>query len=154
MNTIDSRIHCERLHNQDLFIPTLDSWLDILKIGTLNELAIPTSDLISCWLKEYTPFQEAKLSLVLNKQLRWSLIPLLQLHEGTFRVHYENVICEHCEQRNGPSATPDTTAYAGTGYSHEQIWKEFSVLPVKSCKFCGNILRRRQTIWMGEKAIS
>jgi hypothetical protein len=76
------------------------------------------------------------------------LVPLLHLGGRIYRVHFEDVSCEHCSRRCGMSATPDTGAYAGTGLTLQQRVAEFSDLPLQACPHCGGLLRRRQTIWL------
>jgi len=148
-----SRLRKEWLHGQDVLIPAADVWLEILEAGTLNGRSIPIPELIADWLERYSHFEEASLGLVCSNTIGWQIIPLLYLPEGTFRVHFEDVICDQCGRKNGPSAAPDTAAYAGTGYSNARIWQEFTVLPVRPCRFCKSELQRRQTIWLAEEML-
>jgi hypothetical protein len=147
MQSTDPRIQCERLHNQDVFVPTPEAWRDILRDGELDGLSVPIPGWIAGWLAEYSGFAMARLGIVLLRG-RWLLIPLLYTRGKYFRVHFEDVICEHCGSRCGPSAQPDTTLFAGTGLTTAQVWAEFDELPVHRCPHCDGILRRRQTIWL------
>ncbi|HEW97667.1 MAG TPA: hypothetical protein ENF37_03355 [Beggiatoa sp.] len=75
------------------------------------------------------------------------LIPLLIIKGEFFRAHFENVICEHCNQRNGDSALIDTTIYGKA----EKFLEESLKLEVKRCIHCGEKLHRRQTIWLANE---
>jgi hypothetical protein len=118
----DNRIHRELLHNQEVFIPTPVAWRNILRAGMPEGLPVPLPQWIALWLDSYATFDVTALGIVRRGALGWMLLPLLRLDGRTLRVHFEDVICEHCHQRCGPSATPDTVAYAGTGYTDEQVW--------------------------------
>jgi hypothetical protein len=72
----------------------------------------------------------------------WMPVPLLRLGGRTLRVHFEDMICEHCNRRCGPSAALDTTAYAGTEDTLAEVWAEFDGLPAQPCPHCGVVLNR------------
>jgi hypothetical protein len=148
VTTGDARIGRELMQGQEVFVPTAEAWRDILRASTLDGLPAPLPEWVSDWLDNYARFDVAALGLVRMGATGWMPVPLLRLGGRTLRVHFEDVICEHCGRRCGPSATPDTTAYAGTGYTLAEAWAEFDGLPVQSCPHCGGVLRRRQTLWL------
>jgi hypothetical protein len=144
----DSHICKKYLHNQEIIFPNLEAWRDLIREGHLNDMPLWTSkDWIAMWLDEYATFEVAYLGLV-QWNNKWLPIPFLFIENQYFRVHFENVICEHCKQRCGASATPDTVSYACTGLTLPEIWAEFDVLPIQHCPHCGELLRRRQIIWL------
>lgn len=147
MHTSDPRIRHERDHNQDLFIPSKAAWRDIVRCGTLDGMPVPVTSWIAHWVDAHSDIDVSDLAVV---QLRnqWWLVPLLRLGGLAYRVHFEDVICEHCNRRCGMSATPDAVLYAGTGLSPQEVWAEFAGLPIEICPHCGGLLRRRQTIWL------
>jgi hypothetical protein len=148
VTTGDSRIYRELLQGQEVFLPTLDAWHDILRVGTLDGMPVRLPDWIICWLDSYARFEVTALGLVRMGGMGWMPQALLRLDQRALRVHFEDVICEHCNRRCGPSAAPDTMAYAGTGYTAAQAWAEFDGLAVQLCPHCGGEFRRRQVIWL------
>ncbi len=60
----------------------------------------------------------------------------------TYGAQFEDVICQHCGRRCGPSALIDNVAYGGTNGIQP------AEPPVRACLHCGTVLRRRQTIWL------
>ena len=149
MDLDDLRIRREQLNGQEVLLPSVEAWRDILTNGHIDDLSLTMFDLewAAGWLNAYGSFEQACLG-VLKRHGSWWLLPLLRLNGWYYRVHFENVVCEHCQQRCGPSATPDTSAYAGTGYTTAQAWGEFDSLSLQCCPHCGGMLRRRQTVWL------
>ncbi len=80
---------------------------------------------------------------------RYFYLRLLNIDGTLYRVHFENVICEHCNNRSGMSATPDSVSYAGAKRAGDAR-QAMSQLPVMSCKMCGGKLNRRQTLWFAQ----
>jgi hypothetical protein len=147
MMSNDPRICKKYLHNQEIIFPNLEAWRDIIREGYLDNMPLWTSSDLGMWLDEYASFEVAYLGLV-QWCNEWMPLTFVYLENRYFRVHFENVICEHCKQRCGSSATPDTVSYACTGLTHSEIWAEFDILPIQHCPHCGELLRRRQTIWL------
>jgi hypothetical protein len=151
MSTHDPRIRREQMHGQEVLLPTSRAWREVVRGDLLNVLPsqIPEwqTRWLHGWLDTYSGFAVARLGLV-RSPVGWMIRSLLKLEGRYYRVHFEDVICEHCGQRCGPSASPDTVAYAGTAYSLERVWEEFDQLPVCNCPHCGGELRRRQTVWL------
>jgi hypothetical protein len=133
-----------------VYIPTTEAWREILVDGRIDSLPCPMPDWVKHWLDDYGSYAEAALGLVKLRAFDgWFLLQILKMPNRYLRVHFENVICEHCGQRCGPSATPDFTAYAGSACSTTaQACAEFDGLPIKQCPHCGGVLRRRQTLWL------
>ena len=150
MITGDPRVRRLRQFGEDLYIPNVAAWHDILRDGVLDGYPVPSPRLVAGWLAEYGPFPAAALSVRKLKHgpEQWWLLPLLDMGGSLLRVHFEDVICEHCDRRCGPSATPDAVQYAGTGLSHGAVWAEFKPFPVQHCPHCGGVLTRRQTLWL------
>ena len=149
--TGDPRVMHLRQFGQNLYVPNVSAWGDILREGQLNGGPVPMPEWVARWVAEYGPFEVAALGVRKLENFAgqpWFLLPLLYIGQKYLRVHFENVICEHCQQRCGPSATPDTVAYAGTDLSNAVLWAEFSNCPVRRCPHCGGVLARRQTIWL------
>ncbi|HEV3167779.1 MAG TPA: hypothetical protein VGZ22_27495 [Isosphaeraceae bacterium] len=151
MTTGDARIGLEPLQGQEVFVPTAEAWRDVLRAGTLDGQPAPLPEWVAGWLDCYAKFDVAALGVVRVGARGWMLVQLFRLGGRTFRVHFEDVICEHCGRRCGLSATPDTTAYAGTGHTVAEVWAEFDGLPVEPCPHCGGMLRRRHTIWLAPR---
>jgi hypothetical protein len=147
MELAGSDYHHELLHGQDFVLPSKTQWQEICAVGVLEGTQIPVRELIQNWLRSLAEFQAAQLGATKIRE-RWFLVPLLVLKGRYYRVHFEDVICEHCNKRCGMSATPETVSYACTGLTQAQIWAEFDTLPIKACPNCGGLLRRRRTIWL------
>lgn len=150
MQSDDPGIASKLLHGQVVYFPTGDAWVEILADKALSGLPIAIPEFASAWLDEYAKFEAAHLGLVRNpRRESWSLLPLLLLDGHYYRVHFENVICHSCQRRCGPSAKPETVAYAGTAIeSTKDAWAEFDRLPLQSCPHCHEVLRHRQTVWL------
>jgi hypothetical protein len=147
----DPRIRRAEIHEQEVLLPSPDAWREIARDGGLGGQPV-LGGWVSAWLDRYSGYAAASLGLVPFRS-GWMVLPLLRVDGRYYRVHFEDVICEHCGRRCGPSATPDTTAYALAGYSSERASAEFDRLPVCSCPHCGGILRRRQTVWLGQRGV-
>ena len=140
-------MHYETIHRQQVLLPDASDWEKIVAEGTVAGLPLLQPSGVTQWLSSWGALNVAKLGLVEWKGKWWSL-PLLLLNGYYYRVHFENVICEHCGQRCGPSATLDTTAYALAGYSTAEAIAEFAKLSVQSCPHCHGLLRQRHTVWL------
>ena len=147
MDTGSAEIRDQTLHNQAVRLPNLEAWHRILEVGSLDGLPVSLPDHVAGWLAEYAKFEVAHLGLIPWKE-KWLPLSLLRLADRYYRVHYEDVICQHCDRRCGPSATPDTVSYAFGGISTAQAWEEFKGLPVQSCPHCHGLLSKRQTVWL------
>lgn len=133
------------LDGQELFLPSLKSWQTIIERGTFLGMQVISTDWISGWLQEFGHFDVA--SLALHRAYgRWMITPLLFLNGEYFRVHYENVICEHCQRRCGASATPDFGQYPSS--VAQDMWARIMALPVENCPHCNGELHRRHTLWL------
>ena len=149
MTADDPRIRRADIHGQEVLLPCPEAWREIARDGGLDgQPVLPQGGWVSAWLDRYSGYPAASLGLV-RLRGQWVPLPLLYLDGRYYRVHFEDVVCEHCGRLCGPSAAPDAVAYAGTGYSTERAWAEFDRLPVCSCPHCGGALRRRQTVWLG-----
>jgi hypothetical protein len=131
---------------QELFILSSDAWQQALTGTELDGMPLPIPGWIAGWLKEYGDFEAARLAIHHTNSNRWMLVPLVKLNETYYRVHFENVICEHCERRCGPSATPDYAQYPSVVAKAK--WEEIMKLPVEKCPHCGGTLNRRHTLWL------
>ncbi|WP_157359551.1 hypothetical protein [Caldimonas brevitalea] len=149
MNADDPRIRYEFVHGQAVYFPSTNAWAEILSERALAGLPVSLPDAIAGWLQQYGQFEVAALGLVRARwSAQWHSLSLLRLNGHYYRVHFENVVCHNCNQRCGPSATPDTVAYAGTNIDSKDIWAEFDRLPLQSCPHCHEVLRHRQTVWL------
>ena len=137
---------------QDLYLPSFTMWRQLLAFGQLGEMSLSLLDWIKRWLGEYGKFPVAALALHRRPHdTKWSPIPLLQLNGEYFRVHYEDVICEHCHRRCGASATPDSTLYLSSASA--VICAKLALLPVKACPHCSGKLLLRQTLWLDDEVV-
>ena len=151
MELSGSDYHHELLHGQDFVLPSKTQWQEICAVGPLEGTPVPVRELIQNWLRSWAEFQAAQLGATKIRE-QWMLVPLLVLKGRYYRVHFEDVICEHCDRRCGPSATPESVSYACTGLTPAQIRAEFETLPIKACPHCGGLLRRRHTSgWLRTK---
>jgi len=139
-------------HGQQIFIPSLEGWKAILDDGHLGGIRMTSPDNARAFVEKYFRYEAIRLGLVLLRG-RWWSFPLLCVEGHLYRVHFEDVICEHCHQRCGLSATPDTVCYAGTGLSVAEVYAEFERLGVKQCPHCSGLLRRRQTAWFAPPVV-
>lgn len=137
-------IRREPVGRQVILLPTREEWVALLAVGVLDCLPLMGREVAKGWLKCYSHIEEAALGLKVSGG-GWSMAPLLKLRGRYYHVHFEDVICEHCDQRCGLSATPDTVQYIGM--STAEAWAEFDPFPVLSCPHCSGLLRRRQTFW-------
>ncbi|WP_426170774.1 hypothetical protein [Pseudoduganella sp. R-34] len=152
MEIADPRIRTEVIHGQIVHFPSLEAWSEIIRDAALGDIALPIPDWIKRWLDEYGQFHVAHLGLVHKPHhIGWLVVPMLRLDGRYYRVHYEDVICEHCDRRCGASATPDSVSYAGTSVDPQKVWDEFNELPLQSCPYCHGMLRRRQTVWLASQ---
>jgi hypothetical protein len=133
------------LHGQEVVLPSKDQWQEICLRGVLDGDQVPMIDWIQRWISEYGGYSVSQLGAT-RLRGKWWLTPMCFLGGRYYPVHFEIVVCEHCQSNCGASACPDTTAYAGTGLSTAEAWAEFDGLPIKACRNCGEKLRRRQTV--------
>ena len=136
---------------QDVLIPSREEWESILEDKKYNdyELSSTSCDLAKSHLEYFRNSPEVVLALVGSPQKNFYYLTLLKINDILYRVHFENVICEHCNEISGMSATPDYVAYAGARRA-EEARQAMEKLPVMSCKHCGEKLNRRHTIWFLE----
>jgi len=133
---------------QNILIPTKDEWSDILKAKKISgcELSKVCCDFAEEDLVCFKNSPEVILGLV-DQPGRYYYLRLLEIEGVLHRVHFEDVICEHCNKRSGMSASPDIVSYAGATKKNEAksaVW----AVPVMSCIHCNGKLNRRHTIWM------
>src|SRR5690242_10348272 len=114
MELNDARIEVAKLHNQVVYLPSAEGWKALLGGEPLGRSRLQMRWWIDAWQKQFGAFEVARLGLTLQEN-RWAIVPLLHLSGEWYRVHFEDVICEHCEKQCGPSAVPQADAYAGTG---------------------------------------
>jgi len=149
MNIDDPRVRSEVVHGQTVYFPSSEAWAEILQSNAFADLPLSVPEHCAFWLREYGQFKVAHLGLVRNRwRDNWQSLSLLKVDGYYYRVHYENVICNHCKNRCWPSATPSTVEYAGSSIEHEKVWAEFDRLPLQRCPHCHEVLRHRQTVWL------
>lgn len=143
-----SALHAPRtwVDGQELVIPSAGVWSRILPEGEFEGLALPLPSRVRPWLTEYAAFEVTRLAIHRSFGPRWNLVPLLRLNGDYLRVHYENVICEHCERRCGPSATPDFVLYPSA--VAQARWSYIMSLRTERCPHCRGELRRTHTLWL------
>jgi hypothetical protein len=147
MELDDPRIEVRRIHGQDVYLPSREAWAILVDGEPLAGLDIPVRELVREWLRALSHFEVVRLGLT-RLRGRWHLVPLLRQSDRWYRVHFEDVSCDHCQQRCGWSAAPDTVAYAGTALTTPEIFEAFAPLGIRACPHCGAPLRRRHTVWL------
>ncbi len=147
MELDDPRLVRTRLHGGAVVLPNSDAWRALARGELLDGKPVKSLEWVQEWLQRYSQFLAPHLGLHCWPEC-WRPLPLVRIGGSWFRVHFEDVICEHCDQRSGPSALLDYTEYYDTGMTHEEIVASCSHLEVKSCQHCGQRLLRRQTIWL------
>ena len=135
---------------QPILIPTKEEWYELLSSGEYNgyPLSSTTIDFARRDLEDYDSSPDVVLGLV-DQPGRYLYLRMLEIDGVLHRVHFEDVICEHCNKRSGMSAKPDLVCYVGAPKSkeaEEAAWK----LPIMKCKHCNGDLRFRNTIWFKE----
>ena len=135
---------------QKILIPTKEEWEVMLGQKNYNgyDLGRVTCEFVERDLVEFKSNPEVVLALV-DQPGRYLYLRLLNIGGILYRVHFEDVICEHCKKRSGMSATPDFVAYAGAK-KKDEAWQAILKLPVMSCKNCGGKLNRRHTLWFAQ----
>ena len=137
------------IDGQKVLLPTWHEWRDILAEGVILGQPVPLPELAAGALEELGRHPEAIFGLVRRRpEGPLTLLPLLVMDGEYFRVHFEDIICEHCGRRGGMSAKPESVEYAGTGISGAAVWAKFARLGLRACPHCGEVLRRRQTVWL------
>ncbi|MCE9635256.1 MAG: hypothetical protein K8T90_06060 [Planctomycetes bacterium] len=151
MKAADARIRRLLLNGQDVLVPTAPAWREILRSGDLDGAPIRRPEWVERWLEEYGELEPASLGIVRWPD-GWVPIQLLTVGPRAIRVHFENVICEHCDRRCGPSATfADPADFVGTGCTDEQRMAEYREFPPRTCPHRHGVLRRRQTMWLASE---
>lgn len=138
-----------QVYGIEVVLPTLEQWRVAVSSGQLKGTPLASPAVAGSWLDNLGHVRGAVLGAWCPRD-RWHAIPLLHLRDNFYPVHFENVICEHCGERCGLSACPDTTLLRRRGAIVAETWELFKQLPVLSCPHCGKKLNRRQTIWFAE----
>jgi len=135
---------------QRIIIPTRDEWKDLLREKKYNgyDLSRVTCEFAERDLIDFESNPEVVLALV-DHPGRYLYLRLLEIDGTLYRVHFEDVICEHCNKRSGMSATADLVSYAGAKRADEAR-NEMAKLPVMDCKICGGKLNMRHTLWFAK----
>ena len=136
----------EHLDGQRLFFIEQQDVIEILEKGVFDGYKLMHAEILQQSLSEYKDYRGVELAFLGSKG-RYSLICFVTINDKKFRVHLENVICEHCDKRNGVSGTPSMRDLYFQCTEPHKIWEEAMSLTVKSCKHCNNLLKRRHTIW-------
>ncbi len=132
---------------QEVLIPSSEEWEDIFKTALFLENEVDTSTLKTAKF-DIDNFKSNHELLIGFVQFPWinTYIRLLQLHGEHHRIHIEDVICEHCNERSGYSATPYLLSYEGAPNKSEGM-KSVLSQPVENCKLCRQPLKQRHTLW-------
>lgn len=126
----------------------------LCKGATLDGAALNATESVAAWfswLETYGPPPDASLGLFALHG-KWRSTSLLRVGGRYLQVHFEDVICEHCAQRCGLSATRQPANYLNMSFT--DACKEFAPYPVLPCPRCGGLLRRRQTFWLANRQSS
>jgi len=132
---------------QEVIIPTREEWEIMLADGRYNgdQLSEVTIEYAGRDLEDFKNCPEIVLEFTLCHG-RESYLRMLKIDNNLHRVHFEDVICEHCGKRTEMSATPDLVGYAGATRA-KAAQEAVRALPIKNCKHCHAELSRRNTIW-------
>ncbi len=144
-------MECIKVGGAEVALPTFNEWCEASASGRLYGAPLVRPEGISPWLATYGHVSEAVLGAWLRHD-KWWAIPLLHIETAYYPVHFEDVICNHCKQRGGLSASPDTTSLWWPGGAYADAWALFKDLSVLRCPHCHNLLSHRQTIWFAPNA--
>ena len=146
--TAQERISVERINldGQNLIFLSQEDISDILETGYFDGDKLLHSDILNPVLQDYREIKGVDIAFMGAKG-RYQLICFVTVSGEKYRVHIEDVICEHCDQRSGISGTPGVwDLYSSCQYPHA-VHDKAMALPVKKCVHCSNPLNRRHTIW-------
>ena len=136
----------EHLDGQQLFFIEDQDVIYILEKGIFDGNKLWHIEYLHEAISEYLNYSGVELALI-GSGGRYSLICFVNVDGKKYRVHIENVICEHCGERSGVSGTPGVWDLYFQCSNPKKTWKDAMSLPVKCCKHCNNPLQRRHTIW-------
>jgi len=132
---------------QEVLIPSSNEWRDILETSSFlgNEVTATTLTTAKFDINNFKSNTELLIGFVQRPRIN-SYVRLLRLNDEFHRIHIEDVICEHCNERSGYSATPYLPSYEGAPNKREGV-KAILSLPVENCKVCKKLLIQRHTLW-------
>jgi hypothetical protein len=133
------------IDGQNLIFLNQEDISDIVETGKFDGEKLLHSDLLNPSLLYYREIKGVDIAF-LGAQGRYQLICFVTVSGKIYRVHIEDVICEHCDQRSGVSGTPIGPLYLFCSEPHAVLRKAME-LPVKKCVHCLGILNQRHTIW-------
>ena len=135
---------------QSILLPTKEEWAVLLREKKYNgyDLGRVVCESAERDLIDFELNSDVVLALV-DHPGRYLYLRLLNIDGVLYRVHFEDVICEHCTKRSGMSATADFVSYAGAKRA-DDARQEMLKLPVMSCKNCGGKLNMRKTLWFAQ----
>jgi hypothetical protein len=137
---------------QNILIPTKAEWEVLLRDKKYNgyEFSKSVCESAKRDLVSFESNPEVVLALVYHPRLSYMYLRLLHIDRVLYRVHFEDVICEHCNKRSGLSATPDFGAYVGAK-REDEAREAMLKLPIMNCKNCGGKLSSRHTLWFAQQ---
>lgn len=141
------------LDGQNLIFLSQEDISNIIDSGYFEEEKLPHPDILKHALQYYRELKGVEIAFIVNKG-RHLLTCFVTISGDRYRVHIENVICEHCNQRSGVSGTPGAwDLYLFCSDPHA-VHKKAMALPVKKCVHCSQPLNRRHTIWFEHEQCS
>ena len=132
---------------QEVLIPSSNEWEGIFKTALFleNEVVLSTLKTARFDIDNFKSNTELLIGFVQRPRIN-SYVRLLRFNGELHRIHIEDVICEHCNERSGYSATPYLPSYEGAPNKSEGV-KSILSQPVENCKLCRQPLKQRHTLW-------
>lgn len=141
------------LDGQNLIFLSQEDISNIIDSGCFNGEKLRHPDIIKPTLQYYREIKGVEIAIITDKGQQLPIC-FVTISGHRYRVHIEDVICEHCNQRSGVSGTPGVwELYLFCSDPHE-VLKNAMSLPVKKCVHCSKPLNRRHTIWFEHEQCS
>ena len=141
------------LDGQDLIFLSQDDVSKILKTKTFEAFALSHYEILAPALHEYREYSGVEIALM-GARGRYQLICFVSVCGKRYRVHIEDVICEHCGKMSGISGTPGVWNLYQFCEDPHAVHSKAMALPVKKCIHCSGLLNRRHTIWFEHEQCS
>ncbi|WP_231757857.1 hypothetical protein [Microbulbifer elongatus] len=134
------------LDGQNLIFLSPDDVSSILETKSFEGFSLFHYDILAQALQEYREYTGVEIALM-GARGRYQLICFVRVSGERYRVHIEDVICEHCDKRGGISGTPGVWDLYLFCEDPHAVHSNAMALPVKKCIHCSGLLSRRHKIW-------
>ena len=130
----------------EIALPNQAQWDEAICSEELDGSPLVSARGASSWLAGHRKIAEAVLGAQRIRGKWWG-ISLLHIVDVYLPVHFENVICRHCNMDGGLSACPEISGLWWPGRTAKDVWSLFDSFPVLHCPHCKSPLSHRHTIW-------